>query len=198
MSTYELIVFFHVSSAIVWLGAAVLTALLELKASRSGDPAEVQRVGADGEWLAPRLFIPASLATLLFGILAVAEGPWTFRTLWVDLGLAGFAASFTTGMGIVKPTAEKLERAAEEHGAASPEAAGYAHRLSLVTRLELVVVFAVVAVMVAKPYSGDTGTLAGLGVGTALAWLVLVWLSRPTARPALETAPAEAPGAAGH
>jgi uncharacterized membrane protein len=198
MSTYELIVFFHVSSAIVWLGAALLTAVLELKASRSGDPAELQRIGADGEWLAPRLFIPASLATLLFGILAVVDGPWTFRTLWVDLGLAGFAASFATGLGIVKPTAEKLKRAAEEHGAASAEAGRYAHRLSLVTRLELVVVFAVVAVMVSKPYGGDTGTLVGLAVGIAAAWLLLAWLSRPKARSGLETTPVQARSGAGH
>lgn len=46
----------------------------------------------------------------------------------------------------------------------------YAHRLSLVTRLELVVVFAVVAVMVSKRYSEDTGTLVGLAVGIAVAW----------------------------
>jgi uncharacterized membrane protein len=195
MSTYELVVFFHVTAAIVWLGSALLSVVLDLKAARSGDPTEMQRVGADGEWLAPRLFIPASLATLLFGALAVADGPWSFRTLWVDLGLAGFAASFASGMTVIKPTAEKLKRAAEEHGAASPEARRYARRLSLVSRLELVVVFAVVAVMVSKPYSGDTGTLVGLAVGVAVAWLLVAWLSRPKARAALEAAAADVPPA---
>jgi uncharacterized membrane protein len=184
LTRYELIVFLHVSSAIVWLGAGLLMAVFELRASRSGDPAELGRLGADNEWLAPRLFIPAALATLLFGILAVADGPWTFGLLWVDLGLAGFAITFLAGIGIIKPTSEQLKAVMQQEGPGSPRAARLAHRLTLVSRLDLVVLFAVVAVMASKPASGDTGTLAALAAATVLAWVAIGALSRPKTAPA--------------
>jgi hypothetical protein len=44
-----------------------------------------------------------------------------------------------------------------------------------------VVLFAVVAVMVSKPYPGETATLVGLGIGIAVTWLLLAWASRPRA-----------------
>jgi uncharacterized membrane protein len=122
VSRYELLVFLHVSSAIVWLGAGPLMSVLELEASRSGDPAAMARLGGNNEWLAPRLFIPASLLTLLFGILLVADGPWTIGTLWIDLGLAGYALTFATGVGVLKPTAEKLKAAIERDGPRTAEA----------------------------------------------------------------------------
>jgi uncharacterized membrane protein len=193
VSRYELIVFFHVACAIVWLGAGFLMAVLELKASRSGNPAEMGRIGADNEWLAPRLFIPASMATLLLGIAAVADGPWTFGALWVDLGLAGFAMTFVTGIGVLKPTAEKLKASIQRDGPGNPEAARLGHRLALTGRLDTVVLLAVVAVMASKPAFGDAGTLAGLGIGIAAAWLVIGWLSRSKAPQAAQaqTMPAE-------
>ena len=87
-------------------------------------------------------------------------------------------------MLVIKPSTEKLKRAAEQYGAASPEAGRYARRLSLATRLDLVVLFAVVAVMVSKPYSGETGTLVGLAAGVVAACLVLAWTGRPARTPA--------------
>jgi uncharacterized membrane protein len=189
VSRYELLVFLHVSSAIVWVGAGLLMSVLELRASRSGDPAAMGRIGGDNEWLAPRLFIPSSLLTLLFGILLVADGPWTIGTLWIDLGLAGYALTFATGIGVLKPTAEKLKAAVERDGPGTAEAARLGHRLTLVSRLDLVVLFAVVAVMASKPASEDTGTLAGLGIGVVAAWILIGWASRPKPARAAAVAP---------
>jgi uncharacterized membrane protein len=187
VSRYELLVFLHVSCAIVWLGAGLLLSVFELKAERAHDLAALARLGPDNEWLAPRLFIPASLLTLVFGLLLVADGPWTLSTLWIDLGLAGFALTFATGIGILKPTAEKLKAVSMRDGPGSPEAARLGHRLAVVSRLDLVVLFAVVAVMASKPASGDAGTLAALAIGIVAAWAVLGWLSR--AKPGPEAPP---------
>jgi uncharacterized membrane protein len=178
VSRYELLVFLHIGCAIVWLGAGLLMSVLELKASRSGDPAAIGRIGADNEWLAPRLFIPAALLTLIFGILLVADGPWTIGTLWIDLGLAGFALTFAVGIGVLEPTSKKLKVTIERDGPTSPEAARLGHRLVVASRLDLVVLFIVVAVMASKPASGDAGTLAGLGIGVVAASVVVAFLSR--------------------
>lgn len=76
MTRYELLLFLHISSAIVWLGAGFLTTILDLKAGRTGDPAETARMGETTQWLAPRLFIPAALTTFLLGLLLTIDGPW--------------------------------------------------------------------------------------------------------------------------
>ena len=36
------------------------------------------------------------------------EGPWAFDQLWVLLGLAGFAATFLTGLLVIKPHSERI------------------------------------------------------------------------------------------
>jgi len=189
VSRYDLLVFLHVTCAIIWLGAGLLMALFEVRAERSGDPMAMARIGADNEWLAPRLFIPSALLTLIFGLLLVADGPWTIGTLWIDLGLAGFALTFLVGIGFLKPTSEKLKAVVQRDGPGSPEAARLGHRLSLVSRLDMVVLVAVVAVMASKPASGDTGTLVGLGLGIVAAWLLIGWASRPKAAHEAAVAP---------
>jgi hypothetical protein len=59
----------------------------------------------------------------------------------------------------------------------------------LASRLDLVVLFAVVAVMASKPASGDAGTLAGLGLGIVAAWLLIGWASRSKAAPEAAAVP---------
>ena len=44
--------------------------------------------------LAPILFIPASLATFVFGLLSAIEGDWDFGQAWIMIGLAGWLFSF--------------------------------------------------------------------------------------------------------
>jgi uncharacterized membrane protein len=193
MSRYELLLFFHIAFATIWLGAGFALTLLVLRGQRSGDPYELARLSGYAEWLTPRLFIPASLLTLLFGIGVVLDGPWNFGMLFVDLGLLGFAATFVLGVGYLEPTAKRLKEAVAEHGPTSPEAAHYGQRLALGTRLDMVLLFSVVSVMAAKPVKGDTWTLVGLGAAMAAAAAILAFLGRPKAAavPAAPPAPVQ-------
>jgi uncharacterized membrane protein len=189
MTRYELLVFLHVASAIVWLGAGATLGLMAIRALRSSDPLDGPRLAQASEWLTPRLFIPASLATLVFGILLVLDGPWSFGDLWLALGLAGYTVSFVTGIAFIDPEAKRLHRAAAEHGATSSQAMRHTRRVVLVSRLELVVLFAVVSVMVAKPSGDDVGMLVGLAVAIAAVWALILLASR--SRPvAARSAPA--------
>src|SRR5688500_4694128 len=97
MTRYELLVFLHVAAVIIWIGAGFLIALLVFGAERAGDRIREAGYHRDVGWLAPRLFIPASMATLVFGILVVADGPWSFGDLWIVIGLVGWAVSFGLG-----------------------------------------------------------------------------------------------------
>jgi uncharacterized membrane protein len=173
MSSYTVLVFLHVSAAIVWLGAAVTIQLLAIRADRSGDPGELQKIAADSEWLATRLFIPASLLVLAFGIALVVDGPWSFDQFWIVLGLAGYAFSFLVGILYLSPESGRIERLVAEHGGGHPAVIAATRRIFLVSRIELGVLFVVVLDMAVKPTADSAGfwvtALVGIGLVGALA-----------------------------
>jgi len=156
MSRYEFLLFLHVTAVIVWLGAGTTLALLALYAERQRDRELGSRLGALAGWLGPRVFAPASLGTLVFGILLVLDGSWTFQPLWIKLGFAAFAVSFLLNVGVRFPLVRRLER-----GTLEPLRAG--RLLALLARVELAVLYLAVADMLAKPSGAETGTLIGGG-----------------------------------
>jgi uncharacterized membrane protein len=153
MSRYELYLLVHVIGAITWVGANVCIHFLALRAERADDDAGLKQVLDDGDALA-KLIIPASLLVVLAGVAMVLDGPWTFSMLWVDLGLAGFAVTFFTGLLLLKPTGERLAALVDTDGGFSPAALAQAKRLLAIARADVLVLVLVVIDMVAKP-SGD-------------------------------------------
>jgi Predicted integral membrane protein (DUF2269) len=124
------------------------------------------------EWLATRLFIPSSLAVLLFGIVLVADSPWSFSQLWIVLGLIGYLVSFGMGILYFKPEGERIGAIVQAEGPDAPELAARIRRLNAFGRFELLVLFLVVAAMVGKPTGGDGWTLA-IGAAVLVAGLAL-------------------------
>ena len=172
MTRYEVLVFLHIAAAIVWVGAGFVLAVLLLGAERAGDRVRGTGHHRDAGWLTPRLFIPSSLATLVLGILVVLDGPWSFGDLWIVIGLAGWAASFVLGFFYFKPEGERIGALVEQHGAAHPEVARRLDRLNVVDRIQLTILFLVVADMVIKPTGDDVGALiAGAVILAAAAML---------------------------
>jgi len=169
MSLYELLLVLHIISAIVWVGAATTYFALELGTDLSGDLERETSQNDDAAWLAPRLFIPASMATLIFGVLAAIEGNWDFGSLWIIIGLTGFGVSFATGIGYFEPEIKKLAAAIERGGAADPEVRRRTASLKMVGRIELAVLYVVVVSMVAKPTGDDAGLLVVLALTLAAA-----------------------------
>lgn len=74
------------------------------------------------------------------------------------LGLAGFAATFLTGVFVIKPRSEKLAAMIERDGMSAEALAG-GRQLLVIGRSDYVVLFLVVADMVLKPTKDDVGTL---------------------------------------
>jgi hypothetical protein len=142
MTRYDVFLFVHILSVILWVGAGSTLGLLWLHPDRELR----RRLAPLGEWLGPRLFAPAALGALVFGLLLVHEGRWTFSLLWVQLGLAAFGLSFVLNAGVRAPLSRKL--------------AGQPNRLestlSALSRFELSVLYLTVADMVLKPDGSDT------------------------------------------
>ena len=187
MSYYEIILFLHILAAIVWIGGGLALQILGVWAEQTRNGPFRQALGESTDWLAKRLFIPSSLAALLFGVLLTIEGPWTFDTLWVDLGLIGFAASFVTGILFLKPEGERIGRAIAAHGPESSTARKRIRRLGIVERFQLVILVLVTAAMSIKPTSEDVGTLL-LFAGIAAAAIALGAWSLRSKLPELQPA----------
>jgi uncharacterized membrane protein len=183
MTRYELLLFLHVAAAIVWLGAATVVQFLAVRAERSRESAELHRIASDAEWLAMRLFVPASLAVFVFGLALVFDGPWAFDQLWIVLGLVGYAFSFFVGILFLSPESGRIAKLIEAHGSAHEAVARRIRRIFVVSRVELAILFVVVLDMVMKPTGSDAGffvlaaAILALGAGFAL------WSYRSPARP---------------
>jgi uncharacterized membrane protein len=160
MSRYELLLFAHVVAVIIWLGTGTALALISIL----GDRELLERLGPLGRRLGPRVFAPASLGTLLFGILLVVDGSWSFDALWIKLGFAAFAVSFLLNVLVRAPLARRIGR-----GDLEPREGG--RLLGLLARVELTVLFLAVGDMVAKPTGSDTWTLVEAGAILGLAVL---------------------------
>jgi uncharacterized membrane protein len=183
VSLYDALLLLHIVAAIIWLGAGFVLTLLVLRAERAGDEESESRHHQDASALAPLLFIPASMATLVFGLLLVAEGSWSFEQLWVSLGLAGFLVSFGVGILYFKPEGERIDALVEEHGPEYGEVRSRIRRLNAVDRIEVTVLFLVVGDMVLKPTGDDIGILlAGAAILAGVA--VLSFATAQRAAPA--------------
>lgn len=154
MVHYQLFLYLHIVCVILWLGAGTTLGLLWLHP----DPVLRERVGPLGVWLGPRLFAPASLGALAFGLVLVRQGHWTIHPLWVKLGLVAFALSFVVNAVVRAPLLRRVERAPMRVG----------RTLAALAAFELVLLYSTVAAMVLKPTGTDTAFLATAGATLAL------------------------------
>jgi uncharacterized membrane protein len=183
MTRYELLLFLHVAAAIIWLGAAMVVQFFAFRAERAGDAVEIHRVASDAEWLAMRLFVPASLAVLVFGLALVFDGPWAFDQLWIVLGLVGYAFSFFVGILFLSPESGRIAKLVAARGPEHEAVAGRIRRILAISRIELAILFIVVLDMTLKPTADTVGfhllAAAILVFGAAFAF----WSYRGARRP---------------
>lgn len=176
MTSYELLVTLHLAVVSIWLGAGFTMDLLFLRAERTANPAELGKVAELQQWLVPRLFIPAGLLTLVSGALLVWDGPWSFSNLWIEIGWIGWIAFFGVGLLFIRPQGEKMKDIVGQYGPTSVEAQRHRRRLGVVSRVQLLALFLIVADMVLKPTTDDVWTLLILAA-ILVAAAVLGWLS---------------------
>ena len=166
MTLYDFLLFIHISATVVWVGAGVCSMVLAIGYDSDGDEPAIRRFLADQDRLATRLFIPASLTVVILGIALVIESDaWSFDQLWIVLGLVGFAATFVTGLFMIKPASECVGAAMEREGGRLTAALRTdIRKLIVMARLDYVVLFLVIADMVVKPTGDDVAVLVGMAL----------------------------------
>ncbi len=166
MTLYEFLLFIHIAASTVWIGAGFLSLLLATTYDRESDEAAIKRFLHDQEWLAMKLFVPASLIVVLFGIALVIESDaWTFGYLWIVLGLIGYAATFVTGFLFLRPASERVGQEMERQGGRlTPSLRADIRKLIVTARVDYVTFTLVVFDMVAKPTGDDAGVLVAMAL----------------------------------
>ncbi|MBN9020610.1 MAG: DUF2269 family protein [Rhizobiales bacterium] len=163
MLSYDILLFLHISAAVIWLGSGFLLHILACRAERAGGAPARMAARRDRGTLGNVLFVPASLATLVFGIALVLVGGWAFTDLWIVLALIGYATSFIIGAFVLKPRGEAIGATVARDGI-SAEVIRKGRQLSVIGRVEATVLFVIVALMALKPSVDDVATLAGIAV----------------------------------
>ena len=153
LTHYNAFKFVHVLSAVVWVGGACTVQVYALLATRTNDPLRVAAFAKDTEFVGTRIFLPSSLILLVSGIFTLhdSSGLWSFGQGWVQFGLVVIALSIVVGAGYLGPESGRIARATEAKGVESPEVQERIQRIFLVSRVELVLLLAVVFDMVVKP-----------------------------------------------
>jgi protoporphyrinogen IX oxidase len=153
LTHYNAFKFVHVLSAVVWVGGACTVQVYALLATRTNDPLRVAAFAKDTEFVGTRIFLPSSLILLVSGIFTLhdSSGLWSFGQGWVQFGLVVGTLSIIVGAGYLGPESGRIARATEAKGVESPEVQERIQRIFLVSRVELVLLLAVVFDMVVKP-----------------------------------------------
>lgn len=165
MDWYSIVKFLHVVTAILWVGGGFVLFLLGLLAERAGNIEDkLWAIRASGQ-LGGRFFAPMSMLTLLFGLAMC--GLWIgFSDLWIVIGLAGYATTFSIGMFIFKPTGERMGAMIAKDGI-TPAVLATGQRMMSVARFDYAVMLVIIADMVLKPTIHDVGILAGMALVVA-------------------------------
>jgi uncharacterized membrane protein len=144
----------HVGVATFWVGGGLLITVLAMRAERAKSPEELLGIARQAAFAGEKLFAPASGVVLAMGIAMVINSPEIgFGDTWVDIGLAGFAITTVTGIGVLSPLAKKIVSLSETHGPSAPETQAAINKILLIARVDVALLLVVVMDMLMKPFS---------------------------------------------
>ncbi|HYI23431.1 MAG TPA: DUF2269 family protein [Candidatus Limnocylindrales bacterium] len=147
---YQLFLYIHIICAVIWVGGAVAMQALAIMASRSSDTSDLPRVGHYAERIGTFVFLPASILLFIAGAVMVVQA-WSFGQVWVAVSVGLWILSAGAGALYLGPNAKKVGQLFATEGSASTAGRSLLNRLFLVSRLELVSFFVIIALMVFKP-----------------------------------------------
>jgi len=99
--------------------------------------------------MSSHVFAPSAVLALLCGLVMAWIGG-LFDSLWVIIGLIGFAATFAIGIAILKPRSEKVVALVAKEGV-TPAVVEQGREILRIAQFDMAMLFVVVADMVIKP-----------------------------------------------
>lgn len=151
MEAFEIYKFLHIAAAIIWIGGGVFGLILTFRAE-TAHPAHALGIARDMEYVSIRVFNPAAIVTLVFGILMVVDQDAIgFEQTWIAIGIGAIAASAILGMGYLGPRSKKIVALLESGDAGFAQSLKSVRNVSLI---DLAILLVAVWAMVAKPGLG--------------------------------------------
>ena len=149
---YKWLLAFHILFAVVWVGSDVAIQIFVIRAKRAGGDRLVY-LASEIEWYGTRVLVPSSLLLVILGFILLHEssGAYDLGQGWVTFGFVVWLLSFIAGSAYLGPESGRLGKLVEERGADDPEYQRRLSRIFLVSRIELVLLIAVVIDMAIKP-----------------------------------------------
>jgi uncharacterized membrane protein len=151
LDRYELLKFVHIAAAIVWVGGGAAIQFFALRTMAARDGSRLAAFARDTDWIGNHVFIPSALLVVVLGFVLVWDGPYELGMTWVWLSLILFAVSFVAGAAFLGPESKRIGAQIDAEGVDSPAVQARIRRLIKLSRLDLVLLFAIVFLMVVKP-----------------------------------------------
>lgn len=168
MTRYDLLLFLHISFAVLWVGGAAMMQFYGLRAiaARSGE--RLATFARDTEWIALRVLTPVALGAFLSGLALVWDAEFLgFGEDWIVIGLGLFAVTFLSGLLFFAPESGRVGKVVAAEGVDSPVAQARLTRLIVLSRIDLVVLLLIIFDMAVKPSFSDGWTIAGALIAAA-------------------------------
>jgi uncharacterized membrane protein len=153
VTTYEWFKAAHVLAVVMWVGGGVMLTLLALMTIALRDPVHLAQFAKQAAFLGGTYFPPLSLMVVGFGFGMVENADLGYDPTWIQIGIAGWAASFVLGAGYLGPHAKTLAKLLEERDPADAGVQDLIKRILFVARLDSVLLLFMTFDMVAKPWS---------------------------------------------
>jgi len=153
ISTYEWLLSFHALAAVLWVGGSVMLTILGIMTIGEKNPVRLAQFAKQVSKLGGVYFPPLSLIVVGLGFWLVEEGDLSYDLTWIQIAIAGWAASFVIGAGYLGPRANKLAKLMETQPPENPEVQALIRRILTVSRIDGALLLFIVFDMVAKPWS---------------------------------------------
>lgn len=151
MTIYELLKLIHVLAAITWVGTSIEQQLVGARAMSSKERGRLAHFVDEADWVGVRIMTPAAIVVVIAGILMVIESGWNFTDTWILIGIGLFVLTSLNGMVFLTPQTRKLKPLIAERGEDDAGVQALVKRVTLASRVDLLILIAIVADMVIKP-----------------------------------------------
>ena len=148
---YNLFLFIHIVSVVIWLGGLTTLVILDLQLAREHDAAGIAALSRAGEFFGRAVVGPVAAIAVLAGIAMVLNSHKSFATLWILWGIAGVAASIAFGATAIRGTRERLDEASRAGARDINRFEALRGQMLRLQAINLVLLVSVVFAMVFKP-----------------------------------------------
>ena len=154
-TVYDWMKLFHVLAAVIWVGGDVMILIMSLRVLKENDAGRQVAFVHDLAQIGQRVLAPTSMVLIVFALALVAYAPaWNFTDPWIVIAIVGYLATFVTGIGVLGPSAGKIEKLmASGRSPGDPEVQTLIKRTLITGRVDVAVLLLIVCDMVLKPGS---------------------------------------------